>query len=179
MGTVIAVSTSSTHSFSKINRSAVELVAGMGVDGDAHCGSTVQHRSRIAQDPSQPNLRQVHLIHSELFDELLVKGFVVHPGQIGENITTRGIQLLALPQGTVLAIGDSARVELTGLRNPCKQLNGFQQGLMEAVLDQDDSGNLVRKSGVMGIVVTSGRVRPSDLIQVVLPPEPHFKLERV
>jgi MOSC domain-containing protein YiiM len=151
----------------------------LGVEGDAHLGTTVKHRSRVARDPSQPNLRQVHLIHAELHDELRVTGFTVSAGQMGENITTRGVALLELPTGTQLHLGDTAVVEVTGLRNPCAQLDGIQQGLMAAVLGRDAHGNLIRKAGVMGIVVAGGEVRPGDPIRVELPPEPHRSLEPV
>lgn len=150
-----------------------------GVEGDAHLGVTVKHRSRVAVDPSQPNLRQVHLIHAELHDELRAAGFEITAGQMGENITTRGIDLLGLPTGTRLVLGADAVVEVTGLRNPCAQLDQFRPGLLAAVLGRDENGNLVRKAGIMGVVLASGDVRPGDLIQVELPPEPHKALERV
>lgn len=177
--TVTAVSSSPTHTMSKPNRPYIVLQAGLGVEGDAHNGATVKHRSRVAQDPTQPNLRQVHLIHAELHDELRDRGFSVAPGRMGENITTRGIDLLGLPVGTQLHIGPEAVVEITGLRNPCTQLDGIQPGLMQAVLDRDAAGNLIRKAGVMGIVLKGGTVRPGDGIEVALPPEPRRPLERV
>jgi MOSC domain-containing protein YiiM len=158
---------------------SIRLLKGLGVEGDAHMGETVKHRSRVRVDPTQPNLRQVHLIQSELFEELKGKGFTVHPGDVGENIATRGIDLLGLPTGAVLRIGDSAVVEITGLRNPCSQLDGFQKGLTAAVLDRDAAGNIIRKAGIMGIVLESGDVRPGDPIRVELPAEPHRALERV
>jgi len=178
-GVVTAVSRSTTHSFGKPAESSIRLLAGLGVEGDAHVGETVKHRSRVRQDPSQPNLRQVHLIHAELHDELGDAGFDVSPGQMGENVTTRGVDLLGLPTGARLSLGDGAVVEITGLRNPCKQLDGFQFGLMEAVLDRDEEGDLIRKAGIMGVVVAEGEVRPGDRIRVELPPEPHRALERV
>jgi MOSC domain-containing protein YiiM len=176
---VIALSLSPTHTMRKENKTTLTLQKGLGVEGDAHNGVTVKHRSRVAQDPTQPNLRQVHLIHSELHDELKTKGFVVEYGQMGENITTRGIDLLNLPRGTQLHIGASAIIEITGLRNPCHQLNGIQEGLLKAVLDKDESGNLIRKAGIMGIVLESGVIRLGDSIKVVLPELPHLALERV
>lgn len=176
---VIAVSSSPEHTMSKPNRPFIVLQAGLGVEGDAHNGVTVKHRSRVAQDPTQPNLRQVHLIHAELHDELLERGFSISPGQMGENISTRGIDLLGLPAGTHLHIGPEAVVEITGLRNPCTQLDGIQPGLMQAVLDRDAAGNLIRKAGVMGIVLKGGVVRPGDEIGVELPAEPWKGLERV
>jgi len=175
-GTVLSVSRSSKHRFSKTNQLAIRLVEGLGIEGDAHAGTTVQHRSRVARDPTQPNLRQVHLIHAELFDELAATGFKVSAGEMGENITTKGIDLLTLPAGTHLAIGDSAVVEVTGLRNPCVQIDQFQAGLMRAVLGRDAEGNLVRKTGVMSIVIAGGEVHPGDAIKMMLPASPHRKL---
>jgi len=178
-GVIEAVSRSDGHTFGKPNRDAIRLLAGLGVEGDAHLGVTVKHRSRVARDPTQPNLRQVHLIHAELHDELATAGFVVKPGEMGENVTTRGIDLLALPVGARLHLGDAAVVEVTGLRNPCAQLDRFQAGLMAAVLDRDEHGGLVRKAGVMGIVVASGDVRPGDPVRAELPAGPHRPLEPV
>jgi len=176
---VVAVSRSKSHSFSKSTEMSIRLLKGLGVEGDAHMGETVKHRSRVRVDPTQPNLRQVHLVQSELFDELRQKGFSIHPGDIGENIATSGIDLLGLPTGAVLHIGDSAVVEITGLRNPCSQLDGFQKGLTAAVLDRDSAGNLIRKAGIMGIVREGGDISPGDAIRVELPAEPHRALERV
>ncbi len=178
-GSVTAVSRSDAHTFSKYGQEAIRLVAGLGVEGDAHLGETVQHQSRVAVDPSQPNLRQVYLIHSELHDELRAAGFAISAGEIGENITTRGIDLLGLPTGTLLHVGDAAVVEVTGLRNPCFQLNDFQPGLMSALLGRDKDGNLGRKAGVMSIVAVGGDVRPGDPIRIELPLEPHRALDRV
>ncbi|MGH2827181.1 MAG: MOSC domain-containing protein [Actinomycetota bacterium] len=160
----------------KPNRESIRLLTGLGVEGDAHIGQSVKHRSRVARDPSQPNLRQVHLIHAELLQELGDDGFVLTPGQLGENITTSGIDLLGLPAGARLLIGESAVVEVTGLRNPCTQLDGIQPGLMAATLGQDENGVLIRKAGVMSIVRSDGEVRPGDLIQVELPSQPHRRL---
>ncbi len=178
-GTVVAVSCSPTHSMSKPSRREIRLVRGLGVEGDAHAGVTVQHRSRMARDPSRPNLRQVHLLHAELHDELSALGFAVAPGVMGENVTTRGIDLLGLPAGARLRLGDTAIVEVTGLRNPCAQLDGIQAGLMAATLDRDASGNLVRKAGVMGVVLAGGTVRPGDPVAVELPALPHAPLQPV
>ncbi len=176
---VLAVSTSPTHDFSKDWVGEIELVVGEGVLGDAHLGRTVQHRSRVAKDPSQPNLRQVHLMHAELFDELIKQGFVVSAGDLGENICTRGIDLLALPTATELRIGESTRLRITGLRNPCVQIDRFQKGLMAAVLGRDAAGELVRKAGVMAIVLAAGVVRPGDRITAILPNGPHEALQPV
>jgi MOSC domain-containing protein YiiM len=176
---VVAVSRDQTHRFSKVPAESITLVAGLGVLGDAHAGTLVQHRSRVRRDPNQPNLRQVHLIHAELHDELRAAGFDVAPGQMGENVTTRGVDLLALPAGARLRLGDEAVVEVMGLRNPCTQLDGIQAGLMAATLDRDADGELVRKAGVMGVVSAGGDVRPGDPIHVELPPEPHLPLEPV
>jgi len=173
---VVAVACSPTHSFSKPKRESIRLLAGLGVEGDAHSGRTVKHRSRVARDPTQPNLRHVHLIHAELHDELQAAGFPVGAGQMGENVTTRGIDLLSLPTGTRLLIGGAALIEITGLRNPCVQIDRFRKGLMKAVLGRDPEGNLVRKAGVMGIVIEGGDIRPGDGIRVELPPEPHRPL---
>ncbi len=178
-GIVEAVHKSASHTLIKPGQLSIRLLAGLGVEGDAHMGVTVKHRSRVARDPSQPNLRQVHLIHAELHDELRAGGFTVGTGQMGENITTRGIDLLCLPTGTRLHLGAEAIVEITGLRSPCAQLERLQTGLREAVLDHDAQGQLIRKAGVMGIVLAGGEVRPADPIRVELPPEPHQPLEPV
>lgn len=178
-GRTEAVCLSAGHRFSKAPSEAIRLVAGVGVEGDAHAGATVKHRSRVAVDPTQPNLRQVHLIHAELFDELAAKGFDIHAGDLGENVTTRGLDLLGLPCGTVLRLGADAVVEITGLRNPCSQIESFRAGLLSAVLDRDAAGAVIRKAGIMGIVLHGGEVRPGDPIAVTLPPPPHRRLERV
>lgn len=177
--TVAAVHASPSHTFSKPTAAAIRLIAGLGVEGDAHAGETVKHRSRVARDPSQPNLRQVHLIHAALFDELRLKGFLVSPGEMGENITTLHLDLLSLPTGAQLRIGETAVIEVTGLRNPCRQLDDFQPGLMAAVLDRDPAGNLIRKAGIMAVVLAGGDVRPGDHIEVVLPTPPYRPLEVV
>ncbi len=176
---VVAVCKSLSHRFSKVSVSAIELVAGLGVEGDAHAGVTVKHRSRVRVDPTQPNLRQVHLVNSELHDELRARGFRIEAGTMGENVLTRGIDLLALPTGTRLHLGAEAIVEVTGLRNPCSQLDGYQQGLTAAVLDRDAAGGLVLKAGIMAIVLKGGRLMPGDPIAPTFPAEPHRKLERV
>ncbi len=178
-GVVTAVSRNASHTFSKHTVGCIRLLAGLGVEGDAHAGATVQHRSRVARDPQQPNLRQVHLIHAELHDELQSRGFSVSAGDMGENITTRGVDLLGLPTGTRLHIRDVVVVEVTGLRNPCAQLDQFQPGLMAAVLDRDEHGTLIPKAGVMGIVLVGGDVRRGDVIRVELPPAPHQPLKPV
>lgn len=178
-GRVMAVSQSATHSFSKGQQQSIKLLEGLGVEGDAHAGTTVKHRSRVARDPSQPNLRQVHLIHTELHDELRQRGFNVGAGQMGENITTQGIDLLGLPTGTRLRLGNEALIEITGLRNPCVQLEQIQTGLMAAVLDRDEQGQLIRKAGVMAIVLAGGPVCPGDEITIELPPAPHRPLQPV
>lgn len=164
---------------SKTNASSIELLQGLGVAGDAHMGTTVKHRSRVAKDPTQPNLRQVHLIHLELLDELKAKGFELAPGAMGENITTSDIALLDLPKHTILHIGSSAQIQITGLRNPCYQLDGIQKGLMKAVLDKDEQGQLIRKAGIMGIVLASGEIKTGDKIEIILPPLPHTQLQYV
>jgi MOSC domain-containing protein YiiM len=166
---VIAVSRSKSHNFSKPNELMIRLVAGLGVEGDAHMGEKVKHRHHAAKNPDAPNLRQVHLMHEELFDELRAGGFNVGPGAIGENVTTRGIDLLALPRGTRLRLGPDAVIEITGLRNPCRQIDACQQGLTAAVLGRDPEGRLIRKAGVMAIVITGGDVKAGDAIAVELP----------
>lgn len=176
---VLALHLSPEHSFSKRQQTEIELLAGHGVKGDAHCGVTVKHRSRVAVDPNQPNLRQVHLVHQELLEELRAAGFRVEPGTIGENVTTSGLDILSLPRGTRLRLGETATIELTGLRNPCVQLDHVQQGLTQAVLGRDADGQLIRKAGVMAIVLSDGTVRPGDPISVELPPLPHYRLEKV
>lgn len=178
-GIVTAVSRSPTHTFSKRNVGSIRLLAGLGVEDDAHLGRTVKHRSRVARDPTKPNLRQVHLIHAELHDELRAAGFVVSAGEMGENVTTRGVDLLGLATGTRLHLGDSAVVEITGLRNPCAQLDRFQKGLMAAVLARDPQGNLVRKAGIMAVVLCGGDVRAGDTIGVELPAQQRRALEPV
>lgn len=178
-GTVTAVSSNGVYSFTKPNRDSITLLAGLGVEGDVHSGVTVKHRSRVAQDPTQPNLRQVHLIHEELFEEVDEAGFQVAAGDLGENVTTRGLDLLALPVGTLLRIGAEAVVEVTGLRNPCLQIDNFQGGLLKQVVGRDEEGNVVRKAGIMSIVKVGGPVRPGDRIEVELPVGPHRPLDRV
>jgi MOSC domain-containing protein YiiM len=173
---VAAVSRSPSHTLRKPNEATIRLVAGIGVEGDAHAGATVKHRSRVARDPTQANLRQVHLIHAELHDELQRRGFAVAPGEMGENVTTSGIDLLGLAAGAKLQLGEEAVVEITGLRNPCAQLDKIHRGLMAATLGRDEHGNLVRKAGVMGVVLRGGEVRPGDPIRVEPPPGPHRPL---
>ncbi|MFJ6718053.1 MULTISPECIES: MOSC domain-containing protein [unclassified Streptomyces] len=176
---VTAVAGNGVYSFTKPRRESITLLAGLGVEGDVHAGVTVKHRSRVAQDPTQPNLRQVHLIHRELFDEVAGAGFTVGPGQLGENVTTEGVDLLGLPVGTLLRLGEEAVVEVTGLRNPCLQIDKFQKGLLKQVVGRDEEGRPVLKAGVMGVVRHGGTVRPGDHIAVTLPPTPHTRLARV
>jgi MOSC domain-containing protein YiiM len=178
-GTVVAVNRSRRHSVSKQPRDRIVLLAGLGVEGDAHLGATVQHRSRVRRDPTSPNLRQVHLIHGELHEEPRSAGVDVSPGEMGENMTARRLDLLGLPAGTHLRVGDTAVVEVTGLRNPCLQLDGVRPGLMAATLDRDGRGRLVRKAGVMGIVVAGGEVRPGDEIRIEVPAGRALALEPV
>ncbi|WP_299540334.1 MOSC domain-containing protein [uncultured Streptomyces sp.] len=177
-GTVTAVSSNGEYAFTKPNRDSITLLAGLGVEGDVHAGVTVKHRSRMAQDPTRPNLRQVHLIHEELFAEVRPEGFEVAPGDLGENITTSGIDLLGLPAGTLLRIGEAV-LEVTGLRNPCLQIDRFRDGLLKQVVGRDGAGNIVRKAGIMSIVKEGGVVRPGDTIEAELPQGPHLPLERV
>lgn len=178
-GKIIALARSPSHDFSKQRCENLRLIAGIGVEGDAHAGETVQHLSRVALDPSQPNLRQVHLLHGELLDELAAEGFAVSPGQLGENMTTRGIDLLALPRGTVLRIGESAQIEVTGLRNPCKQIEAFRPGLLARLARKRGDGAIERLAGVMAVVVESGESACGDAVTVHLPAPPHQPLEPV
>jgi MOSC domain-containing protein YiiM len=178
-GFVLAVARSPVHDFTKPLVPRIHLLAGLGVEGDAHLGVTVKHRSRVARDPTRPNLRQVHLIHAELIEELAAAGFRVAPGAMGENVTTRGLDLLGLPRGARLRLGAEAVVEVTGLRNPCLQLDRHQQGLMAATLNRDAEGRLVRKAGVMAVVIAGGDVAPGDPVMVELPEGPHEALQPV
>ena len=178
-GQVVAVARDDAHRFSKPTRDSITLIAGVGVEGDAHAGATVKHRSRVARDAAAPNLRQVHLIHEELFEQMRPRGHGIEPGAMGENVTTRGIDLLDLPRGTRLALGDDAIVEITGLRNPCSQINGLSKGLMKELVYVDDAGETVRLAGVMSIVVAGGVVRPGDGIRVILPTHRHEPLQAV
>lgn len=176
---VVSVNLAAKHRFSKAPAESIEFIAGLGVEGDAHAGATVMHRSRRRWNPSLPNLRQVHLMHAELFDQLAEHGYSVAPGQLGENVTTRGLDLLGLPTGTRLTLGLEAEIEITGLRNPCVQIDRFSPGLLKEVLDKDAAGNLIRKAGVMAIVLQGGTVRPGDQIHLKHPAEPHRPLEPV
>jgi MOSC domain-containing protein YiiM len=178
-GIVTAVSASGSYTFTKPNRESIRLLVGLGIEGDAHAGEKIKHRFRMERNPDEPNLRQVHLIHAELHDELREAGYDVKPGDVGENVTTSGLDLLGLPTDTKLHLGDGAVIGVTGLRNPCSQLDKFQSGLMKATLDNDADGNLVRKAGIMGIVLEGGVIRPGDAIRVELPPKPHRRLEPV
>ncbi|PZU93319.1 MAG: MOSC domain-containing protein [Chelatococcus sp.] len=177
--TVESVGRDGAHRFSKPPVSRIRLLAGLGVEGDAHCGVTVKHRSRVAVDPSKPNLRQVHLIHAELLDELAVSGFPLVAGDLGENLLTRGVDLLALSTGTRLRLGADAVVEVTGLRNPCRQIEAFRPGLLAAVLGRDEQGRTTYRAGVMAIVLAGGEVAPGDAIGVMAPAAAHRPLVRV
>jgi hypothetical protein len=176
---ILALARDAAHRFHKAPADMLQLVQGLGVAGDAHAGATVRHRSRVARDPNQPNLRQVHLIHGELLDELNAHGFAVAPGQLGENVTTRGLDLLSLPTGTRLALGDTAVLEVTGLRNPCRQLDAFRPGLMQAVLARAEDGTLIRKAGVMAVVRRGGTVQVGDAIAITRPAGPQRALAPV
>lgn len=178
-GVVVAVHRDRDHRFSKRSVDRITLVEGLGVEGDAHAGATVQHRSRVRRDPTRPNLRQVHLIHAELLDRVTGLGYDVVPGALGENVTTRGIDLLDVPTGAVLHLGDRARIEVTGLRNPCVQIDRFRRGLLAEVLHTDEDGRVVRLAGVMGVVLVGGEVRSGDEVRVTLPSPPHRRLEPV
>lgn len=176
---VAGLAKSDRHGFSKQPVAFAELIAGHGVAGDAHAGKTVKHRSRVAVDPGQPNLRQVHLLHAELLDELADQGFAVMPGQLGENILTEGVDLLALPRDTILTIGKTAKLLVTGLRNPCSQIENFAPGLLGKVAYRDNDGNVVRRAGIMSVVLQGGKVTKGDRISITPPKFPHISLERV
>lgn len=178
-GTVVALARSPDHAFSKERVNGMDLVAGIGVQGDAHAGQTVQHLSRVAVDPDQPNLRQVHLLHQELLEELADEGFAVEPGQLGENITVSGVDLLGLPRGTILHIGDDAQLRLTGLRNPCKQIEAFRPGLLARLARKRKDGSIERLAGVMTVVLSDGEVCVGDTVTARLPAAPHNPLEPV
>lgn len=179
MGIVVSVSAEPGHGFSKTPRAAITLLPGLGVEGDAHCGATVRHRSRVAADPLQPNLRQLHLFPAEWLEALDTRGFDLAPGGLGENLLTRGLDLLALPTGTLMRFSQGPLVAVTGLRNPCRQIEAYRQGLLAAVLDRDAEGAVVLKAGIMAVILEGGVIAPGDSIALSLPPEPHRKLQRV
>ena len=179
MAQVTSVSASDGHTFSKPALDSIEVIAGLGVAGDAHMGARVKHRSRVKADPTQPNLRQVHLIAQETLDELTAEGLPVAPGVLGENITTRGIDLMELPVGATLCVGGDVLLSVTGFRNPCGQINGVHEGLMARMRPLDDDGELAPLAGIMTVVVHGGSVRPGDEIEIGLPPGPQRRLQRV
>jgi MOSC domain-containing protein YiiM len=176
---VVGLASSPVHRFSKDPRASVRLLEGHGVEGDSHAGATVQHRSRKRRRPQDPNLRQVHLLQSELLAELSRRGHDVGPGDLGENVLTAGVDLLGLPVGTILRVGADAQLEVTGLRNPCVQIDRFSPGLLDEVVGRDEAGEVVRKAGVMAVVRRSGTVRVGDEVDVVLPPGAHRPLAPV
>jgi MOSC domain-containing protein YiiM len=176
---VIAVCINSSHTFSKTKQKEIKLIKMIGVEGDAHAGKYVKHLSRVKRDPKAINLRQVHLIQNELFDELLTEGFIVKPGNLGENITTSGIDLINLPKATILKIGEDVQLEITGLRDPCRQIDDYNNGLLKKMISKDEDGNIIRKTGIMTIVKNGGIVRKGDNIEIIIPKEPHQKLEVV
>jgi MOSC domain-containing protein YiiM len=171
-GTVLAVSVDGKHRFSKMSRLSITLTSGHGIEGDAHSGPFVRHRYLARRDPKAPNLRQVHLIPSELFDALRTSGFDVCPGDLGENIATVGLNLESLPLGTMLHLGASATLELTGLRTPCVLIDRFKSGLKDRLQD----GGPRFRAGVMAIVTEGGEVSCGDRIRAVLPAPPHLPL---
>ena len=177
-GTVVAVSRSPTHGFAKAPCAAITLLEGLGVEGDAHAGRTVQHLYRVKLDAAAPNLAQVHFLHAELFDEVARDGYALAPGQLGENVLTRGIDLIGLPTGTLFRIGEAV-VEISGIRDPCKKIEAAGHGLTKRLFAKDERGRLVRKAGIMGVVRTGGVIAPGDAIAVTLPPEPHRRLQVV
>jgi MOSC domain-containing protein YiiM len=176
--TVLAAHRSSDHTFSKGRVESIDLVAGLGVVGDAHMGAQVKHRSRVKADPTQPNLRQVHLIASETLTEANEAGYDVDAGDLGENITTAGVDLFSLPVGTTMQIG-TALIALTGLRNPCVQIDAFADGLQGQMLGRDENGKLVRKSGVMAVVLRGGTVTTGDAITMAAPAGEPIPMEKI
>jgi MOSC domain-containing protein YiiM len=176
---VLAVCRDDQHRFSKRPASSVRLIAGAGVEGDAHAGTTVKHRSRVAVDPSRPNLRQVHLLPVEFHDEAREHGYALGPGDLGENVLTSGLDLLTLPRDTLLRLGTEAVVRVTGLRNPCRQIDAFRPGLLRLAVRRDEDGQVLRRAGVMSVVVAGGTVAPGVPIDVVVPRQPHHSLEPV
>jgi MOSC domain-containing protein YiiM len=178
-GIVTSVSSDDAHRFSKPQRKRIRLLVGLGVEGDSHAGTTVQHLSRLKTRGDEPNLRQVHVIAEELFEELASQGYEISPGDLGENVTTRGIDLLSLPRGTRLRLGPDAVIELTGLRNPCVQIDRFRSGLLKQVVSRDEEGHIVRRAGVMSVVLEGGEITPSDAVEVELPAGEHVALDYV
>lgn len=178
-GRIEALHSSPSHSLKKETTSSLEIIKGLGVKGDAHMGAKIKHVYRVRKDPNEPNLRQVHIIHAELFDELKTKDFDISFGEMGENITCSGLDILSLPTDTELQMGVSTRLKVTGLRNPCAQLDSIKKGLMKACLDRNQSGEMIPKVGIMTIVLEGGIINQGDEIKVVFPPEPHRKLEAV
>ena len=178
-GTIVAVSASAAHGFSKAPRDAITLLAGLGVEGDAHCGATAQHLYRMGKDPTAPNLAQVHFLPVELFAEMAELGYALEPGAMGENVLTEGLDLVTLPTGTIFEIGEGVMVEISGIRDPCKKIDALGPGLTKAMFGRDADGGLLRKAGIMGVVRSGGTIRPGDVIQVTLPAEPHRRLEVV
>ena len=178
-GWVFAICSSPKHGFSKQPQRSIRLLAGRGVEGDAHCGETVQHLYLKRRNPLAPNRMQVHLLQSELFDELAFVGYALTAGQLGENITTRGIGLLNLPQGTRLHLGGEAVVELTGLRTPCKLIEDFKPGLLKQVISRDAANKVLAKAGVMAIVLHGGDVHERSPIRVEYPAARHVPLQMI
>lgn len=176
---VESVHRSESHDFTKATVEEVVLVAGVGIEGDAHAGATVQHVSRKKKDADRPNLRQVHLVSAELHEELVADGFDLDHGGFGENLVTRGIALGDLPVGTTLALGDDAIIVLTGLRDPCAQIDRHREGLRAAVAFDPGEGPKLFRDGAMAMVVRGGVVRTGDPIGVALPPEPHHPMRKV
>jgi MOSC domain-containing protein YiiM len=176
---VVAVHRDGAYRFAKPTVEAIDLVEGLGVSGDAHYGATVQHRSRVRRDPTQPNLRQVHLLQAELLDELVTLGHDVRPGLLGENVTTRGVDLLGLPTGTRLRLGAAVEIVVTGLRNPCRQIDACRPGVLREVMRRTPAGDVERRAGVMAVVTRGGPVRAGDVIEVMLPDGPWRPLQTV
>ena len=173
---VVAVSKDEYHRFSKVPCTQITLIKGVGVRGDTHSGVTVQHLFAVEQDPRQPNLRQVHLLQQEFLDQARDQGYELTPGDLGENILTDDLDLVGLWQDTLLHIGSQAVVRVSGLRNPCAQIDSFRPGLLQVAVRRDLKGDVVRKAGIMGVVTTGGVVHPGDEIEVEWPAQPHRRL---
>ena len=179
-GEVVAVSRALRHGFAKQPQPAIRLLAGEGVEGDAHRGTTVQHLYQVRRDPTQPNLCQVHLFAAEKLEELAAAGYVLGPGEMGENVLTRGVDLLRLPRHTRVRLGAQAVVEITGLRTPCSQIDGYRRGLQRLLWGpRDAKGRRERRAGVMAVVLTGGDVSPGDCLVLELPPKRHLPLKPV
>jgi len=177
-GRVVGLARDGRNGFSKSAMDTICLIQGQGVEGDAHSGPFVRHRYLARRQPRLPNLRQVHLIPSELFEALRNAGYDLHPGDLGDNIATAGLDLETLPMGALLDLGSEACIELTGLRTPCVLIDRFRTGLKRQMVCSEPVAPRFR-CGVMSIVRTGGRLAVGDPIRVRLPPKPWTDLPAV